>query len=153
VERVKAFGADHVIDYKTQDFEVIVNDVTQGQGVDVVVDFIGADYWPKHAKCLGTGGRLVVVGVLGGANATVNLGALLFKRHQILGLVMRSRSLSDKLAITQRFIRESLPLFAQGTLQPVVDSVFPMQEVRAAHERMEKNENVGKIVLSMRDAG
>jgi len=150
-EQVKALGADTVIDYKSADFATVVLEHTAGKGVDVVIDFIGADYWPQHSKCLSVGGRCVVVGVLGGANAQVNLGALLFKRHQILGLVMRSRSLSDKIAITERFVRESLPLFESKTLRPVIDSVFDWRDVAQAHERMERNENVGKILLRIRD--
>jgi len=150
-EQVKALGADTVIDYKSADFATVVLEHTAGKGVDVVIDFIGADYWPQHSKCLSVGGRCVVVGVLGGANAQVNLGALLFKRHQILGLVMRSRSLSDKIAITERFVRESLPLIESKTLRPVIDSVFDWRDVAQAHERMERNENVGKILLRIRD--
>lgn len=148
--KVKELQADFVIDYKSQDFAEVIKTETGGKGVDIVLDFIGADYWPQHAKCLSTGGRCIVIGVMGGANATVNLGALLFKRHQILGLVMRSRSLADKISFTERFVQDSLPLFANRTLRPIVDSVFEMQDVKAAHERMERNENTGKIVLQIR---
>jgi NADPH:quinone reductase-like Zn-dependent oxidoreductase len=81
--------------------------------------------------------------------ATVNLALLLMKRQQILGLVMRSRPIADKIVITQRFIRESLPLFAEQRLLPVIDSVMPLAEAAQAHTRMEANANVGKIVLSV----
>ncbi len=147
---VKSLGANCVIDYKSQDFAAVVAEQTQKRGVDAVLDFIGATYFEQHVKCLSVGGRLVVIGVMGGPTVTLNLGTLLFKRHQILGLVMRARPLADKLAITAGFVRESLPLFAQGLLKPIVDSVFDFEQAGIAHERMEKNENVGKIVLRVR---
>jgi putative PIG3 family NAD(P)H quinone oxidoreductase len=146
--RVRELGAEVLVDYKTQDFEQVVSEVTQKKGVDVVLDFIGGSYWEKHARCLAVAGRCVVIGVLGGLSADVNFAQLLRMRHQLLGLVMRSRPLEEKIAITQRFIRESLPGFADGKLVPVIDRVFPIAEVRAAHERMEQNANIGKIVLA-----
>lgn len=147
---VRNLGAHQVIDYKTEDFAQLALEATKRRGVDVVVDFIGAPYWEKHASCMGSGGRCVVVGVLGGAQANVNLGALLFKRHQILGLVMRSRPLSDKIAFTQSFINDCLANFESGALRPLVDSVYDMANVAAAHTYMETNANRGKIVLKIR---
>jgi tumor protein p53-inducible protein 3 len=150
LERVRALGAQTLVDYKTQDFVAITREVSAGKGADVILDFVGGGYWEKHAACLAIGGRCVVIGVLGGPAATVSFALLLMKRHQILGLVMRSRPLDDKIAITQRFIRESLPLLADGRLAPVIDSVYPLAEAARAHDRMEENANVGKIVLKVR---
>jgi tumor protein p53-inducible protein 3 len=147
--RVKSFGADHAVDYKTQDFAAVAREVTDGHGVDVVLDFVGGAYWDKHASCLAVGGRVVVIGVLGGPMAEVNLAQLLMRRYQILGLVMRSRPVADKVAISATFARTWLPRLAEGRLVPVVDSVFALADVRKAHERMEQNANVGKIVLRM----
>jgi tumor protein p53-inducible protein 3 len=148
LEHVAKLGAHTLVNYKTQDFVAEAKRATGGAGVDVVLDFIGGAYWEKHAQCLAIGGRCVVIGLLGGTTAEVNLGLLLMKRHQILGLVMRSQPLNNKIAITARFIRESLPLFSERRLVPVIDQVFPLAEATAAHERMEQNKNVGKIVLS-----
>jgi len=149
LDRVRALGATTLVNYRTEDFAEAVMTASGGKGANVILDFVGAAYWPKHAQCLATAGRVVVIGVLGGASADVNLAQLLMRRFQILGLVMRSRGLPDKIAITQSFIRESLPLLADGTLVPVVDSVFPLEQACDAHERMERNDNVGKIVLSV----
>lgn len=147
--KVRALGAATVVNYRTEDFVEAVRAASAGKGADVVLDFVGAAYWPKHAACLATAGRCVVIGVLGGVMAEVNLAQLLSRRLQILGLVMRSRDVSDKIAITQRFIRETLPAIADGSLRPIVDSVFPLAEAQQAHERMEANANFGKIVLRM----
>ena len=149
LERVKGFGADVLINYKTQDFADVVREVTDGHGADVVLDFVGGTYWEKHASCLTVGGRVVVIGVLGGVMAEVNLAQLLKRRYQILGLVMRSRPVSDKVAISRTFARNWLPRFDDGSLKPVIDCVMPLAEARMAHERMEQNANVGKIVLSV----
>ncbi len=147
LERVRALGADVLIDYKTQSFADVVRDVTEGRGADVVLDFVGGAYFDQHTSCLAVGGRLIVIGVLGGATAQLNLAQLLMRRYQILGLVMRSRSVTDKVAISQTFARDWLPRFGSGKLTPVVDSVMALADARRAHERMEANANVGKIVL------
>jgi len=149
LDRVRGLGADTLVDYKAEDFAETVSQVTAGRGADVVLDFVGAAYFEKHMRCLAIGGRLVVIGVLGGVTAELNLAQLLMRRTQILGLVMRSRPVADKIAISRAFSRNWLPRFAGGALRPVVDSVFPLSDARAAHERMEQNANVGKIVLTV----
>jgi tumor protein p53-inducible protein 3 len=146
---VKKLGASLVVNYRSEDFVETVKTASGGKGADVVLDFVGAAYWPKHAACLAVGGRCIVIGLLGGANAEVNLAQLLQRRYQILGLVMRSRDVADKVAITQSFVRESLPLVADGVLKPIIDSVLPLAEAAKAHERMEANLNTGKIVLKV----
>lgn len=148
-ERARELGAHRAINYRDEDFAEIAKRETKGKGVELVLDFVGGSYWDKHASCLAVGGRCVVIGVMGGPMAQVNLALLLMKRQQILGLVMRSRPVSEKIVMTQRFIRESLPLFAEQRLLPIVDCVIPLAEAARAHERMEANENVGKIVLSV----
>lgn len=149
-EWVRALGADVVIDHKSQDFAERIQTETAGQGVDVILDFIGAAYAERHAACLAPGGRQVLLGVLGGAQASVNFGRLLQKRQSLLGLVMRSRSVQEKIELTRAFVRTTLPLFVDGRLKPLVDRVFPLADVAQAHARMESNENLGKIVLSVR---
>jgi putative PIG3 family NAD(P)H quinone oxidoreductase len=149
LDAVRGLGADVVVDYKADDFAPAALAASDGKGVDVVLDFVGGAYWPKHAQCLAVGGRVVVIGVMGGANAEVNLAQLLMRRYQILGLVMRTRPVEDKVRITQTFIRESLPSFATGALRPLVDSVFPLADAAKAHVRMEANDNVGKLVLTL----
>jgi putative PIG3 family NAD(P)H quinone oxidoreductase len=146
---VERLGADLVINYKEQDFEAICLTATGGRGVDVVLDFIGAAYAERHQRCLAEAGRWVVLGMLGGSEARLDLGRVLRRRLRISGLVMRSRSLEDKRAIVERGRRRFLDGFERGIFVPQIDRVYPMSEVRAAHERMEKNENLGKIVLSV----
>jgi tumor protein p53-inducible protein 3 len=149
-EWVRALGADLVIDYKSQDFAAVIETQTAGHGVDVILDFVGAAYAEQHAECLATGGRQIAIGVLGGARASINLGKLLQKRQSLVGVVMRSRSTQEKIQLTRAFVRSTLPLFADGRLQPLVDSVFSLSDVARAHQRMEANENLGKIVLKVR---
>ncbi len=146
-ELALALGAELAINYREAAFGSVCREALGG--VDLVLDFVGGSYFEEHAKLLAEGGKLVVVGVLGGAKATVNLGQLLARRLQILGLVMRSRSLEDKIAITERFTQSTSPGFVSGELRPVVDRVFAFNEVRLAHERMEQNLNLGKIVLEL----
>jgi putative PIG3 family NAD(P)H quinone oxidoreductase len=147
--RVAELGAEVTVNYRTRDFAQAVKEATQGRGAELVLDFVGGAYWDQHASCLAVAGRVVVIGVLGGASASVNFAQLLMRRHQILGLVMRSRPVTDKIAITRAFERSWLPRFATGRLRPIVDSVLPLADAAKAHERMEANLNVGKIVLEV----
>jgi putative PIG3 family NAD(P)H quinone oxidoreductase len=148
---VRELGAALVVDYKSEDFAARVHEFTGGRGVDVIVDLVGAAYWEKHAALLADDGRIVIVGLLGGARASVDLSRVLMRRHRILGLVMRTRSLADKVAITQRFVRHTLPLFEGETprLEPVIHGVYPLARAAEAHALMEQNANVGKIVLTV----
>jgi putative PIG3 family NAD(P)H quinone oxidoreductase len=147
---VRELGADRVIDYKSQDFAAVIQAETQGRGVDVILDFIGAAYAEQHAACLAHRGRQILIGVMGGAQASINFARLLQKRQSLRGVVMRSRSTLEKIELTRAFARTSLPLFADGRLKPLVDSVFSLSDVAHAHMRMEANENLGKIVLKVR---
>lgn len=147
---VRGLGADVSLDYRATDFVRASLDATEGRGVDVILDFIGASHAERHQRCLADGGRWVVLGLLGGNQATVDLALVLRKRWQLRGLVMRTRSQQDKASIVERFGRRFLGALGAGTLRPLIDRVYPLDEVQAAHARMEQNENLGKIVLRVK---
>ncbi|HEY4090468.1 MAG TPA: NAD(P)H-quinone oxidoreductase [Luteibacter sp.] len=147
--RVRELGADVGIDYTSTDFAQAVQEATDGNGVDLIIDFVGADYFDRNLASLDFGGRLVQVGLLGGSEPQVlDLKRLLYRHLHIFGTVMKSRPQAEKQAMTKRFRDTWLDHFANGELQPVVDSVFPLAQAAEAHERMESNESVGKIVLT-----
>jgi NADPH2:quinone reductase len=147
--RVMDLGADLVIDYKAQDFVVEVKAFTRNRGVDLILDHIGADYLKANMQSLATGGRLVVIGVMGGASAPVNLAHLLVKRQHIIGSVIRSRSVAEKAAITTAFKENVLPLLSGRRIEPLIHRIYPIESVRDAHREMENSRHFGKIVLAV----
>ena len=116
--------------------------------IEVILDGVGAAYLADNCVALAPQGRLVILGLMGGAKAEAPLGLVLAKRLTIMGTVLRSRPLEEKAALARRFEREIVPLFERGALRPIVDTVIPMTQVREAHQRMESNASFGKIVLS-----
>ena len=149
IDKCKALGAVEGIHYKTTDFVTEIQRLTNGQGVDVVLDFIGAPYLERNLSILKTRGRLLQVGLIGGATAEINLGAVMRNRLQVIGSVMRPQSIDEKIAITQRFVERWLPELKRGVLQPIIDTVFPLAQAQQAHEYMEANRNFGKILLKV----
>jgi len=117
-------------------------------GVDVILDTIGAAYLSQNVKVIGKKGRIIVIGLMGGVKGELALGSLLAKRASIHGSVLRSRSTAEKAELTKSFTDEMLARFATGELRPIIDDVLPMTDVQAAHQRMEANETFGKLVLS-----
>jgi len=149
-DRVRALGAERVIDYRNEDFVQVVLDKTNGEGVDVVVDFVGANYFARNLQSMNYGARLVQVGLLsGGKGAEIDLERVLYRHLQILGTVMKSRPQPVKHAMVARFREHWLERFGDGRLTPVIDSVFPLAQAADAHRRMETNEGIGKIILSV----
>lgn len=149
-ELVYRLGADHAIDYVTQDFAEVVLKVTHDKGVDLVLDFIGAPYLERNVNSLNFGGRLVQIGIMGGVeNAQLPLERVLYRHLKIIGTVMKSRTQDVKYAMSRRFREQWLTHFNKDGLYPVIDSVFPLAEAGLAHQRMEDGKNVGKIVLTM----
>jgi NADPH:quinone reductase len=140
-------GLNIGINYHNQDFAEVVAERTDGRGVDVILDVIGAEYWARNLQSLAMRGRMVIVGSMGGSKLEVDLGALMPKRLRVHGTMLRSRPLEEKAVLSQEFARRMLPLFASERLVPVIDSVFPLDEVADAHRLMESNANFGKIVL------
>ena len=147
LEQASALGLDVGINYRTDDFAEVIARETGGRGVDVVVDVIGAPYWQRNLASLATLGRMVIVGTMGGGTVEWNVGALQGKRLRVHGTVLRARPLEQKAQLTQEFAHRVLPLFTRGKLRPVVDRVFPLDDVVEAHRFMESNANFGKIVL------
>ena len=144
---VKTLGADVALERDAPDFVDLLRAATQKRGVDAIVDFIGASSLARHQACLAERGRLVLVGLLGGAAAPLDLARILMKRQRICGLVMRTRSTAEKIELTARFQRELWPALDSGALSPQLDQSMPLSDVAAAHARMEQNLNTGKIVL------
>ncbi len=143
-------GAHHAIDYKEVDFETEIAQLTDGQGVNVILDFIGAPYFQKNLNILQTDGRLIVLANMGGVNVNeLEIGGILRKRLQIIGSTLRARPLDYKIALTKDFRLFAWDAFATGDLKPIVDSVYDWNEVAEAHRYMESNENKGKIVLKI----
>jgi putative PIG3 family NAD(P)H quinone oxidoreductase len=149
VEACRALGADVVVDYGTQVFVAEVATATDGAGVDVVLDVIGGDYVERNIASLAVKGHIIQVGVMAGKPVPLNIGLLLGKRASITGTVLRARPLEEKIAISQRFASEMLPLFSTGQLKPVIDSVYAFADIAKGHEYMASNGNVGKIVITV----
>lgn len=148
--QARQLGADWLIDYENEDFSDVVNKITDGKGVNLVLDFIGAPYFERNINVLDFGGRLIQIGIMGGIeNARIPLDRLLYRHLQITGTVMKSRAQDVKHAMSRRFREHWLESFGKGVLKPVIDSVYPLSAAAAAHQRMEAGLNVGKIVLTM----
>ena len=147
IRKSEALGCTEGINYKERDFAEEIMRLTGGEGVDVVQDFIGAPYLKRNLSILKPRGRLVIVGLMGGSAADIDLGQVLRKRLQILGSVMRPLPLEEKIRITQRFMNRWLPLLKEGKIKPIIDTVMPLSQAREAHEYMEANRNFGKIIL------
>ena len=145
----RELGAVAAVNYRREDFTEAVAEKTGGKGVDLVLDLVCASYWDRNVASLRPGGCMVLLGLVGGGSCEVNLGAVLSKRLRIIGSVMRSRSIEEKAEVTGRFRERTLPLLESGELKAVVDSILPLEDVRQAHERMEKNLNTGKIILRL----
>jgi len=147
-EAILALGADHAINYKTQDFETEVKRLSEGRGVDVILDMVAGSYVAKEINCLAEEGRLVIIAVQGGVQSDFNAGLLMRKRITITGSTLRQRSIAFKHAIAQQCQRVVWPLLESGRIKLVIHSVFPASEAVLAHRLMESSEHVGKIVLS-----
>lgn len=148
-ERCLALGATCAVNYNDVDFAARLHEGATSEGVDVVLDLVGARHFAQSMECLKVRGRLVVVGLLGGHRTEVDLGLLLRRRLTVIGTVMRSRSLEERIEVTRAFRDEVLPHLVAGHIEPVIDRVLPLESVVEAHECMETNANVGKIVLRM----
>tara|TARA_Y100000588_G_scaffold145801_1_gene159630 strand:- start:9024 stop:10010 length:987 start_codon:yes stop_codon:yes gene_type:complete len=148
LQRASELGLDVGVNYQEKDFADAVLEATEGKGVDVVVDVVGAAYWERNLRALTTQGRLVEVGLMGGAIAKkASLGPLLMKRLQVRGTTLRARPLEQKAQATRAFEKSVLPHIASGKIKVVLDSVYPLQEANTAQAHMEANANFGKIVL------
>lgn len=145
----KELGADYCIDYKAEDFAEMVAEYTEGQGVDIILDFVGAPYFPANLQSLATDGRLIMIGLLGGMKLRepLKLLPILYKRLSIKGTTLRSRNQAYKSRLALDLKERCWNHFESGTLRPVIDSVFPLSEVASAHRRMAANLNQGKIIL------
>jgi len=140
-------GADHAINYKTQDFVAEVKTATGGKGVEVVLDMVGGDYVDRNYDAAAVDGRIVQIALLGGAKATINVGKLMMKRLNHTGSTLRPRSNADKAAMVAAIEAKVMPLMREGRIKPLMDSSFPLEKAADAHRRMETSEHIGKIVL------
>jgi putative PIG3 family NAD(P)H quinone oxidoreductase len=147
IDRVRELGVHLVIDYTSTDFADETRHFTVGAGADVILDHIGARYLAGNLRALAVGGRLLVIGVLGGVKAEINLATLMVKRQQLIGSVLRSRPVEEKASIIAAFEAAVMPLFESGAVVPLIDVVMPLDKVADAHRLMEQGGHFGKIVL------
>ena len=143
-----ALGADHAINYKTSDFAEEAKKLTDGKGVNVILDMVAGSYVAREVDCLAEDGRLVIIAVQGGTKAEVNAGLVLRKRLSITGSTLRPRSLEFKTAIAVALKNKVWPLLASGAIKPVIHSTFAAADAAQAHALMESNQHIGKIVLT-----
>ena len=148
MEACRALGADVVLERSPADWLGALNEAVPG-GVDVVLDVIGGDETDRNLKAVAMDATIVQVGLMGGGNASVNVGLILSKRITWIGTTLRARPVERKLALSQRFISEVVPLFDSGAMRPVIDSRYAFDDIADAHRHMEANANVGKILIDL----
>ncbi len=145
LERAKPLGLDVAL--SARDFAAEVNSVTNGEGVHLVLDFIGAPYLEQNLAAIALWGRIVYLATLGGVQANLDLRLVMGKRVSIRGCTLRTRTLEEKLAVTRRFATSVLPLLANGKVRPIIEHVYSMAEIGTAHVTMAENKNFGKLVV------
>src|SRR6266699_4395618 len=145
LEKAKELGLDFGLSNKN--FAEEVKRLTDGKGVHVVLDFIGAAYLEQNLEALTTWGRIVFLSTMGGTQANINLGMLMSKRISMRGVTLRTRTLEEKMAATRRFATSVLPLLANGKVKPIIEHVYSLEEIGAAHAVMAENKNFGKLVV------
>lgn len=142
------FGAEHAINYKESDFAAEVKRITEGRGVNVIVDLVGGSYLEKNLESLAVEGRLAILATQGGRTGQLDIAKLMMRRGRVLGSTMRARTPEEKGEIARRLLRDVWPLLpAKNPIRPIIDSTFPLADARLAHEHMESGEHIGKIVL------
>jgi tumor protein p53-inducible protein 3 len=146
-QRCRALGADVAINYRDGDFVPKVREATEGRGVNVVLDSIGGRYLASNLDCLAVDGRLVIIGLIGGAKGEINLAALLMRRIHIIGSTLRTRSVASKAEIVSRFLQRFGDALTAGTIKPVIDRVLPLADAAEAHRLVQSSVHFGKVVL------
>ena len=147
--RALELGAAHAIDYKASDFVAEVARITDGRGVNLVLDMVSGDYVARNLKCLAEDGRHVTIAILGGAKAELNMAVVMTRRFTLTGSTLRPRSAEFKRLLAQEIAQNVWPSVESGQLRPAMDRIFPLAEAAAAHAWMEAGEHVGKIVLEL----
>jgi putative PIG3 family NAD(P)H quinone oxidoreductase len=142
-------GAERGIRYRDEDFVKVARELTGGAGVDVILDIVGGDYTARNLDALAVNGRLVIIGLIGGAKAEVNLLPILQKRLTVTGSTLRPRTVAEKGAIAHALLRNVWPLVERGAVSPIVHATFPLERAADAHRLMESSAHVGKIVLTL----
>ena len=143
-----ALGADHAINYNTEDFVEAVKRITDGAGVDVILDMVAGPYVAREIDCLAEDGRLVIIAVQGGVKSEINAGLVLRRRLTVTGSTLRPRPIAFKAAIAQSLLQRVWPLLEKGMVKPVIYSTFAAADAAAAHAQMEAGQHIGKIVLT-----
>ena len=142
-------GAERAINYREEDFVEVVKDLTGGEGVDVILDMVGGDYFAKNIKALRIEGRLVCIAFLAGSKTEFDFLPMMLKRLSIMGSTLRPRSIEEKSVIAQELLREVWPLLDSGQIGPLIDSTFPLARACDAHSLMESSAHIGKIMLTV----
>ncbi|WP_293697173.1 NAD(P)H-quinone oxidoreductase [uncultured Agrococcus sp.] len=146
-EYCRTLGADHVIDYRDEDFTARTHEITEGAGVDIILDIMGGSYLPGNVKALATGGRLVIIAMQGGAKGELSIPALMAKRAWITGTTLRARSVEEKTEIMSQVAEHVWPLIERGGIAPQVSDVFALTDAAEAQERFQQRDRRGKILL------
>ncbi len=145
--QLRALGADLAIDYTSADFVAETREFTDGKGVDVILDIIGAKYLDRNVAALAPGGRVAIIGLQGGRRGELDLGALMAKRGSVSGTTLRARPAPDKARIVKGVRNQVWPLVDAGAIRPIIDRTIPMAEAAEAHRLMESSDHLGKILL------
>jgi len=145
----EGLGAERAINYRDEDFLAVILELTDGEGVDVILDMVGGDYMAKNVKALRTEGRLVQIAFLNGSKIEFNFLPVMLKRLSIMGSTLRPRSIDEKSVIAEDLKREVWPLLDTGRIAPLIDSTYPLAQASEAHARMESSAHTGKIMLTI----
>ena len=145
----ESLGAERGINYRTEDFANVIKLLTNGKGVDVILDMVAGDYLPREINCLADDGRLAIIALLGGAHSEIDLSQILRRRLTVTGSTLRPRSIEFKEAVARQLQLHVWPLFESKKIKPVIYRVFPLEQAAQAHILMESSQHVGKIMLEM----